>query len=94
MRVAEARARYAAHGRGRGALLLCEPADGGPGREIFSPTLGAALRAAAALLADPRCGAVWVYDGRRLYDANAIAAAIAARSAPWPPEAGEGATAH
>ncbi len=85
MRVAEARARFRAHAPRRGAaLLLCAAPDSGPDREQLYPTLGAALRAAVALQADPHCGAVWVYHGRRLYDADAIAAVLAARDAPWP----------
>jgi hypothetical protein len=66
--------------RGRGVLLVCEQGAPDPDRQGLFPTLGAAMRAAGPLLDDPRSVAVWLYDGRRLYDRAAITRYLA----DWP----------
>jgi len=74
MRMVEARARYAArHPRPGEALLGWRMRGTTAEHEFLCPSLESALTTAALLASDPACHAVWVYDGRRLYDAATIA---------------------
>lgn len=75
MQTAEARARYAVRRPARGEVLLGWLVRGAvpEGQEALCPSLAAALQAAALLAADRRCRAIWIFDGRRLYDYDALA---------------------
>lgn len=74
MRVREARERYERHRPARGEVLLAwtirdaTPAE----HEALFPSLAVAMQTAGILATDPRCGNLWIYDGRRLYDHQAI----------------------
>ena len=75
MRMAEIRERYAVRVPRRGAtLLVWWPGETqATEREELYHSLAAAMHAAGAHLHDPRCRGLWLYDGRRLYDRQAVA---------------------
>lgn len=74
MQVTEAQARYAACPHERGDVLLGWQVHGSKPQEqeALCPSLAVALQTAAVLASDPRYRALWIYDGWRLYDYDAL----------------------